>query len=766
MDFLPAAFAAMANYAQFIVYVCINRGDRLDKVPIDWQTGIKTDAHNSAVWTTAEHAIEVAKLFGRDYGVGFVLTKDDPFFFLDIDKCVNKDQWSDLAVSLLSTFNGCAVEISRSQCGLHIFGRGQPPAHRCKNALLGLELYTQGRFIALTGLNAIGNADYDASQLLPWLVDNYFKIDSDSSPVDWTNVPHAEWSGPSDDAVLLERMLKSQSNASIFGGKARFKDIWENNTNVLSLNYPNSDGTINYSDVDAALASHLAFWTGSNCERMHLLMRSCTALCRAKWDREDYLRRTILYACSVQKKWAKEITSTPNSETIRINHTSAFLPVDQQVELFKDCYYLQEENLILVSSGHKLNAQQFENTYGGYCFPLDLLNTKTTPNAWKAFTQSQALREHREKQKVRGIRFDPRHEPGSVITVQGDKYVNSYRKIDTPRKKGDPHLFLDHLKLMIGNDRDIQILLSYMAAVLRYPGHKFNWCPIIQGMPGNGKSLTVEILCSGVGERYIHVPKLEHIHKFNNWLEGKILIEIREVYHGSRDLLEILKDMVTGKTQTVEPKGKDQLTKHICCNFIMTTNHKDGLPKHCADRRIAPFYTLQQYPGDLERSGMTEEYFVRLNYWLRKEDGFAICCDYLDTYAIPDEFNPMVYGTNAPRTSSTIEAVEQGRGVIEQEILEAISREDQGFRKGWVSSIMLDRLLTQLRLNIKISPTQRQEMLRNFGYIRHPNLHDGRVNNITLPDNAKPRLFIKHDHYAATIVSPAEIAAAYKRDQT
>ena len=106
--------------------------------------------------------------------------------------------------------------------------------------------------------------------------------------VEWTSQPVPEWSGPDDDNELITLACKSNSPASIFGNKASFLDLWQGNTEALSRAFPDHSGgrAYDYSSADMALASHLAFWTGKNCERIERLMRQ-SALVREKWDRNN-----------------------------------------------------------------------------------------------------------------------------------------------------------------------------------------------------------------------------------------------------------------------------------------------------------------------------------------------------------------------------------------------------------------------------------------------------------------------------------------------
>lgn len=110
---------------------------------------------------------------------------------------------------------------------------------------------------------------------------------------DLSDAPVPEWRGPEDDDELIRRALASRSAAAAFGNKASFADLWERNTERLALAFPDASRDFDASAADAALASHLAWWTGRNGQRIERLMRK-SALRRDKWDSHpDYLRRSI-----------------------------------------------------------------------------------------------------------------------------------------------------------------------------------------------------------------------------------------------------------------------------------------------------------------------------------------------------------------------------------------------------------------------------------------------------------------------------------------
>jgi len=311
MEVLPPAFEELATYNQFIVYKLQPRKNhigKMDKIPINHYTLKPVNAHDSTNWLDAATALVISSLYGAEYGVGFVFTKNDPFFFIDIDDCLDSSgDMSPLAKDVCATFPGAAIETSNSRRGLHIIGKGTVPTHRCKNIALNIEFYTENRFVALTGINAQGSAKEDYSAILPIFINKYFPPSTrDNAPTitEWTTEACRGYTNTLTDEQLLKRALDSKSGHHIFGNKASFKDLWEANTEKLAVTYPSSTHTHSYDEsaADAALAQHLAFWTGKNCERIQQLMLQ-SKLNREKWDRTDYLPRTILSACAKQKEF-------------------------------------------------------------------------------------------------------------------------------------------------------------------------------------------------------------------------------------------------------------------------------------------------------------------------------------------------------------------------------------------------------------------------------------------------------------------------------
>lgn len=304
-------YGGLDSYNQFINYRKIWNAakGKWDKKPCD----IGGQNYYAETDTTFNHldpvnhmsrdeALLAAELLGPDYGVGFVFLPSDPFFFLDIDGAFRDGQWSELSRQLRALFPGAYVEASLSNTGLHIVGSYTGDIeHKCKNIPLNIELYTEGRFMAL-GTAYHGDVSTESTAGLLSLVEQYFNPTTTKTDngelIEWTDKPEPGCRPiPNDDALIQKAML-SASASQVFGGNtATFAQLWNADVEALSACYPadNGENGFDASSADAALATHLIFWTGGDCERVSRLMRK-SSLVRDKWDRrgDDYLKRTIL----------------------------------------------------------------------------------------------------------------------------------------------------------------------------------------------------------------------------------------------------------------------------------------------------------------------------------------------------------------------------------------------------------------------------------------------------------------------------------------
>ena len=318
---LPTNLSWLAAHNQFIVCVIVPKDGhpgKTNKLPINPRTiAYPSSGKDLTNWLSCDDAYkkanELNRLGGLAFGVGFWLTDDLNIWCPDVDQGLGADnQWLPAVHDLFAQLPGIAWELSHSRRGLHGWGRCATPIldhenrHDDAERGLHLELYSRGHFMMLgtpSGGEMVPTATLPA--VLPPLFPAISAEDAAALRAEWSDEPHSLWHGPTDDDALLTIALKSRSKLSTLYpqiAKATFRQLWEADPDALAKHFPASNGGHDESQADQAIACHLAFWTGNNWSRMAALMER-SGLKRAKYERTDYMHRTIGKACGWQKEF-------------------------------------------------------------------------------------------------------------------------------------------------------------------------------------------------------------------------------------------------------------------------------------------------------------------------------------------------------------------------------------------------------------------------------------------------------------------------------
>lgn len=456
-------------------------------------------------------------------------------------------------------------------------------------------------------------------------------------------------------------------------------------------------------------------------------------------------------------------------ETIQpsVNQDIRLTSAEQQVKLFAGCVYVANTRQMLIPEApYVLDKMRFDEwaPVAGRSFIVSQTNSGAPEkSAWQAYLQSQIL----SWPRASGWCFRPECAPASIIREEGETLVNLWQGFKVLRTPGDATPFVKHLAKIFRDKRDHTIVLSYLAGMVQYPGVKFQFCPVIQGAKGNGKSFIGACLEKSLGAGYVHYPNSADItNKFTGWLQRKLCVIVEEIStHDKRETLEVLKPLITNTRIEMQSKGADQITGDNRANFIMFVNRQGAIPVDKDERRYAIFHTAQQTADDILASGMGGKYFPELWNWART-GGFANIAHFLATYEIPDEFNPSKLA-RAPMTSSFVEACGASLGNIEAEIMDAIESGREGFCGGWIASHELDKFLKERNLDRYASRNKRRDIMDALGYTTHPALYMGRVSNPLrgVVPACKPILYIKRDNEAMSLTKPSLILESYVEAQ-
>lgn len=720
------------------------------KVPVDGRTGKKCNHLDPSNWKTLAEARQ------SEWPVAFVLTPNCGWFFVDLDKCHNGTDWTPEAQQIFQNFNGAMYEISQSGNGLHIMGRCDPRQLQDRRHKWDgwKEFYTENRFVAFSenGWHPIGGTfrpDLDWTANLRHVIPQ--KPDHDA--VISTSGRDPAWSGPEDDDELIRRALRSTGGAlGAFGSRITFGQLWERDVKALEQFYPaeneRPDGNKwDWSSAELALVNHLAFWTGKDMARMDRLFRRSKLYRADKWGkRADIRNSTLITAISGTKDVYQQKKSPEGHITdggVQQEGTSSLLLISEQIKHFEGFVYIRDLNKIFTPDGALVSMEAFDRYYGGFEFQIDPTNAGrrgVTDSASKAFTMNRGHRFPR----AHSVFWDPKLPPREIT----DERLNTWSPPKVIHKQGDIGPFMELLQKLLPDERDRRIILNFMAATIQKPGVKFQWAPVLQGAPGNGKTLLTEFLRYAVGEEVTHKPDANNLtEKFNGYLEGKVLIVVEEIHMSEkREVLDTLKPLLTNEDVEVRNMGTEKRMVKNLANWFFLTNHRDAIMKTSVDRRYCVMFTAQQSVQDMidagykNYDGTSTDYFPKLWQWAR-EEGFAIVAQYLSNFMIEAEFDPSGSCVMAPWTSTTSQVLLESNGRVESEILEAIESERIGFKGGFVSSIKLTELFREQ--NIRVNRNKVGEIMGNIGYVKCPVLPGGRAaRNVSAENNGKPTLYV------------------------
>lgn len=133
----------LQTYNQWVMwkFVTLDNG-KITKVPFQ-PNGLHANVMDSSTWTDFNTAINTK---GFD-GIGFVLTHNDPFCFIDLDDTTDQNVLEQQR-SIFQNFANTYAELSPSGKGLHIICKAVTE-QGCKRS--DVELYSNARFMTMTG---------------------------------------------------------------------------------------------------------------------------------------------------------------------------------------------------------------------------------------------------------------------------------------------------------------------------------------------------------------------------------------------------------------------------------------------------------------------------------------------------------------------------------------------------------------------------------------------------------------------------------------
>lgn len=212
---------------------------------------------------------------------------------------------------------------------------------------------------------------------------------------------------------------------------------------------------------------------------------------------------------------------------------------------------------------------------------------------------------------------------------------------------------------------------------------------MIQGVQGDGKTffhLLMGAVLGGANVRTINGDMLAE--KYTPWAEGSQFCFIEEVRLHGKDRYAIINKVKPYITNVMAPVRRMNVDVYDVLNtvsYMLTTNHKDGVPVDANDTRFFPMFSRWQIKAKLDRfNAANPEYYVELHAVLEHAGELR---RWLLDYELCEEFNPE---RRAPVSSSKAEMIYLNQTDEEEALENALDQsEDPAFTRAILDSALV-----------------------------------------------------------------------------
>lgn len=293
------------------------------------------------------------------------------------------------------------------------------------------------------------------------------------------------------------------------------------------------------------------------------------------------------------------------------------------------------------------------------------------------------------------VLYAPGQDP--VFEMLGRRWANQFDPRSMPEASGDPaasaavQLTLRHLERLFPDARERELLISWLACQVQRTGAKVRWAPYVFGAPGAGKTFLAELLGLVLGPQNVNVLSGSALlSPFNGWATGSVVTVIEEVYQAGHlfETEEKLKAPIANNTINVHRKGVDSYPAPNFTNYLLLSNHPDGMPVRQGDRRF--FFLHAAVTAQQAQSLAEEGYFDSLFDACRASPGELRA--WLLGYAFHPEFDPE---GRAPDTVVKQQIIEMSKSDTELD-LEELLRERNAVTTSYITQRLQERGLERV----------------------------------------------------------------------
>lgn len=274
--------------------------------------------------------------------------------------------------------------------------------------------------------------------------------------------------------------------------------------------------------------------------------------------------------------------------------------------------FLKKDNINLVTRVKAIKGSNNNFTLTYTTMKIDKRNTKTTKAPTPVDTPIK-LSEIIEVPDVLNDYTNSDYYPNSAQCPsdtfnQWEGFKAKFVDLTYERKKSIQPILDLLLEVYANNDEETyKWTLAYFREILVCPEKPTGVCLFLHSKKqGVGKNTFIDwFRLNVIGEHisYAYSGLGQAMDKHNTTTEGKVFMVVDELASAGsecRSFMEIIKTNVTAKTLHQNPKGFKMYSVKNLCNWIMMSNHRDGLNFDEYDRRFTCLNINQKYAGNVD----------------------------------------------------------------------------------------------------------------------------------------------------------------------
>lgn len=225
---------------------------------------------------------------------------------------------------------------------------------------------------------------------------------------------------------------------------------------------------------------------------------------------------------------------------------------------------------------------------------------------------------------VQGRRYVPGEDP--LFHSAEGQFANTYPEHEVPevpgslrpRDKAAITRVKNHIRHLLVEPRERELLADWLSWVVQNPGQRMNWTILLQGVEGDGKSFFGYLLAAVMGESNVQMLDAGILESpFTDWAVGQCVTCVEEVRlikaHNKYEVLNKMKTFITNNKIDVHPKGKAGYNTTNRTSYMLFSNYRDALPIDENVRRYCVLFSQWQRRDKLaEFNEENPDYYTEL----------------------------------------------------------------------------------------------------------------------------------------------------------